>query len=93
MKYLLALFYIGFCLPLFDLSRRRLQVMFTDDETSYDFSDKKRSQKRVQRKYHKGKRKHREKFKQRHHFRLKGSHAKDHRFSNGNKLRRMFINM
>lgn len=93
MKYLLALLYIGLGLPLFDINRRRKLSIFSDDETSYELSEKKRSIKKVKRKYRKGKRKRRANFRQSHHYELKGTNAKDSRYSNGNKLRRMFINM
>jgi uncharacterized membrane protein YhiD involved in acid resistance len=51
-----------------------------------------RKEKKKRRQYKRGKRRKRKHYRQKH-FALKGTHAKDHRYSNQKKLRRMFTNM
>lgn len=92
MRYLLTLFLLGLGVPLFD-NRKKFNFRYTSDHSiERELSTRKQKLRRRQCKYKKGKRKKRNKFKQKH-FALKGTHAKDSRYSNGNKLRRMFINM
>ncbi|MFG1504548.1 hypothetical protein [Halobacteriovorax sp. ZH5_bin.2] len=94
MRSYLLLFYLGLGLPVFE-ARFSFKTQSKNTEsisTEYDLAERKQRLRKKTRLYKKGKRRRKEKFRQKH-FALKGSHSKDSRYSNGNKLRRMFINM
>ncbi|MFG1499194.1 hypothetical protein ABMA70_03220 [Halobacteriovorax sp. XZX-3] len=92
MRSYLLLFYLGLGLPAFEVRFLARRKSIENVSTEYDLAERKQKLKKKTRLYKKGKRRNKQHYRQKH-FALKGSHSKDARYSNGNKLRRMFINM
>ncbi|MFG1483783.1 hypothetical protein ABMA79_04225 [Halobacteriovorax sp. HFRX-2_2] len=92
MRSYLLLFYLGLGLPAFEARFDTRRKNTESISTEYDLAERKQKLRKKTRRYKKGKRKRKQNYHQKH-FALKGSHSKDSRYSNGNKLRRMFINM
>ncbi|EPZ51063.1 hypothetical protein M902_2631 [Bacteriovorax sp. BAL6_X] len=92
MRSYLLLFYLGLGLPVFEARFDTRRKNKENISTEYDLAARKQKLKKKTRLYKKGKRRQKENFRQKH-FAIKGTNSKDSRYSNGNRLRRMFINM